>query len=302
MPSIKQIARKVLGKSKGHSSAPASVCSSAPVSILRQRPVAYVGNDTILTETAFGHKIYLDASDASLTPHIIWHGRWEPWVTDFYIRELRAGMTFFDIGANCGFFSLLGAHLVGPDGAVLAIEPQEKLFKLIQKSTFVNGFNSFTKPYQMAVGQNSNVEELAKSDFLAGSASLVGLGTYTDNVEKVQVEPLTEIVRRASEDFGREILPDMMKIDVEGYEEEAWLGARDVFARCGALTVCLEFSPLRYDELGSSPENFLSMIRQDGFDVFLLDHKSKEHPVEGQIETQILSRGGQSDLILRKCA
>src|SRR6187431_1098616 len=67
----------------------------------------YMGNNTLLTETYFGRKIYLDSEDLSLTPHIAYEGRWEPWVTEFFVREVGQGDVFIDIGANCGFFSIL---------------------------------------------------------------------------------------------------------------------------------------------------------------------------------------------------
>ena len=38
-------------------------------------------------------------------------------------RELRPGATFFDIGANVGFVTLIAARLVGPSGRVVAFEP-----------------------------------------------------------------------------------------------------------------------------------------------------------------------------------
>jgi FkbM family methyltransferase len=265
-------------------------------------PVVYLGDRTLLTETWFGRKIYLDAGDVSVTPHIAWDGRWESWVTDFFVREIGAGDVFLDIGANCGFFSMLAAHLVGPEGAVVAIEPQGKLARLVRNSLSVNGFDGYARIYNMAVGETSGEAELAKSDFLSGSASLVGLGQFTDSHETVQVEPISQIVAMAGDALGREILPTFAKMDTEGFEELAWRGARDLFARCDRLTMCMEFSPLRYIELDSSAQNFLSMIREDGFDVFLLTHESREEPVApgSALEQKISEPGTQTDLVLRK--
>ncbi|PYT56961.1 MAG: hypothetical protein DMG35_21155, partial [Acidobacteria bacterium] len=37
-------------------------------------------------------------------------------------RYLLPGMTFYDIGANIGFFSLLAARIIGAQGRVVAFE------------------------------------------------------------------------------------------------------------------------------------------------------------------------------------
>lgn len=41
----------------------------------------------------------------------------------FLERHLRPGDTFLDLGAHIGFYALLAARTVGPDGRVVAVEP-----------------------------------------------------------------------------------------------------------------------------------------------------------------------------------
>lgn len=49
-------------------------------------------------------------------------GTWEPNLSAFLTHRLAAGDTFVDVGANSGWFSTMGATLVGPSGRVVAIE------------------------------------------------------------------------------------------------------------------------------------------------------------------------------------
>ena len=54
----------------------------------------------------------------------IWrNGYFEESVCLYMLSVLREGMTFVDVGAHFGFFTLFGAHLVGKDGKVLSFEP-----------------------------------------------------------------------------------------------------------------------------------------------------------------------------------
>lgn len=50
-------------------------------------------------------------------------GTWEPHLTAWIHQRLTPGATFIDVGANIGYYSLLAAHLVGPTGRVVAVEP-----------------------------------------------------------------------------------------------------------------------------------------------------------------------------------
>ena len=57
-------------------------------------------------------------------------------------QVLGAGGTFVDAGANIGWFSLLGASLVGPTGHVVAIEPNPLNVALLRQSARDNGFDN----------------------------------------------------------------------------------------------------------------------------------------------------------------
>lgn len=52
-----------------------------------------------------------------------WIGQYELPIQNAIARELSEGDTFFDIGANAGFFSLVAAKRVGHRGKVFSFEP-----------------------------------------------------------------------------------------------------------------------------------------------------------------------------------
>ena len=56
-------------------------------------------------------------------------------------RELRPGATFFDIGANVGFVTVLAARLVGPGGRVIAFEPVPQNAAAIRENLALNGID-----------------------------------------------------------------------------------------------------------------------------------------------------------------
>src|SRR5688572_25684309 len=52
-----------------------------------------------------------------------WLGQYELPLQQALKRELKPGDTFFDVGANAGFFTLIAARLVGPTGKCVAFDP-----------------------------------------------------------------------------------------------------------------------------------------------------------------------------------
>jgi len=125
---------------------------------------------------------------------------------------LNPGMTFVDVGANVGQFSLLAARAVGASGRVLSIEPAPETAALLRRSAELNAY------------RHLEVIERAVSD-AAGRATLhlaAGCGMHSlcegakgrDHGEvSVPVLPLDDLL--AERDVDR---VHAIKIDVEGLE------------------------------------------------------------------------------------
>jgi len=71
---------------------------------------------------AHGISLLIDAQKEKF----LWTGLHEPAVQRALAEQLRPGMTFWDVGAHVGFFTVLAARLVGEGGHVHAFEPVEE--------------------------------------------------------------------------------------------------------------------------------------------------------------------------------
>ena len=69
-------------------------------------------------------------------------GSGEPEVQQVLEQHLRAGMTFYDIGANIGLFSLLAARLVGKEGRVVSFEADPEIAARLREHVERNAFGS----------------------------------------------------------------------------------------------------------------------------------------------------------------
>ena len=65
----------------------------------------------------------------------IWRWRYfEEDVCLFMLNFLKKGMTFVDVGAHFGFFTLLGGYLVGSNGQVISFEPTPRTYHNLKKN------------------------------------------------------------------------------------------------------------------------------------------------------------------------
>ncbi|MEX0923202.1 MAG: FkbM family methyltransferase [Rhodovibrionaceae bacterium] len=132
-------------------------------------------------------------------------------------KLIPAGGTVIDVGANIGVHSVFFAKTVGPQGRVLAFEPQRHAFQLLAANAALNGLSNL-RIERAAVGPCGgeihvpDLDPAATSNFGGVSVNAKGDG-----------EPVA-MIALDSLDLGR---CDLIKIDVEGLEIEVLQGARD---------------------------------------------------------------------------
>jgi len=97
---------------------------------------------TVLCRVLGRYKLYVDANDNSLAPHLMLEGYWQYWITAFLCRNLNRGETAYDLEAGYGYYTLLMSELVGPEGRVVALEFNPWLHTLLRRNLALNGRDS----------------------------------------------------------------------------------------------------------------------------------------------------------------
>lgn len=245
-------------------SSPVLFLSALRNTCLRQ-PQTYLGDHTLLTQTIFGHAMYLDSRDIGLTPHLLRQGCWEPDVTRFFLRIVKPGMRVVEVGANVGYYTLLACSLVGSTGRVTAFEANPAAVKLIRRSLLVNGFRDRATIVEMAVTDAPGTVTLHRLDQRQIDSSLFDfsddqLRFADDRVTKVEV-PSTSL----DAFFERDEPIDLIRMDVEGAEPLVFDGIRRILERNLRIKIMLEFNPERIERSGRQPVKFLETIKAIGF-------------------------------------
>jgi FkbM family methyltransferase len=225
---------------------------------LLRRASSWYGRAPVPIAGGLGHLLSISTADLPLDhahAGLIVRGTLEPPVQEALRRLLAPGAVFYDIGANVGFFTILGARLVGPTGRVIAFEPVPACARAVARNIALNGFGH-AEIREQAVGAASGSARL----LVVGEASwshLASTGRHADVRAEIDVEvvAIDELVAA-----GAIPPPDVLKIDTEGAELQAIDGMRATVGRHRPAIVCelhdtnAQFCALM-DELGYAATN-----------------------------------------------
>ena len=204
---------------------------------------------------------------------LMWAGAYERELVDLFKRVLGPGMVALDVGANIGYFSALAAGLVGPTGLVHSFEPAPTCFSQLKRN--LAAF-SWADASPFAVADESGIARfhLSEQPNQTGWGSLLADEKGVMQETGVQVVTLDQWVRQQG---IRRI--DFIKMDVEGAEYRALLGATELLQKCRPLIVAeLNSACLARD--GRTPEDILGLLRSTGYETFAFNDGVLAMPVE----------------------
>lgn len=140
----------------------------------------------------------------------LWLGTYEPWVQDALSSVLRPGMTVWDVGAHIGYHSLL-MHRLTNGGPLVAFEPHPDNRSRLQHHLDLNGASGVVV-LPFAVGAEAGTAYLNTIEGNYATAHFSEIG------EECRVVTLDSVLEKQP-------APNLVKMDIEGGEEEALSGA-----------------------------------------------------------------------------
>ena len=172
-----------------------------------------------------------------------------------FIGLAGSARTFIDVGAWKGLFSLIFCLLDAGKRAV-AYEPSSSGIHAMSALGDLNGCASriVLRPVGVGVASGRASAHIDPSGIVtvaAGAAS----GHAIDDLEIVSLD---DEVRSSG------VAPDLLKIDVEGYEYEVLVGAR-VLLRERKPAICLELHLDLLERRGQSPIDVLGELQSHGY-------------------------------------
>lgn len=203
---------------------------------------AYLGDYTAIARVLGRYKLYIDTRDRGFGSHLLLDGFWEIWLTQFCARNVKAGMTAIDVGANFGYYSVLLAELVGETGRLVAIEPNPHAADFLRRSIELNGFAQRSRIEQAVLGNSgASSATLFIRDHEPKNSAVVlpGFDAWQHNGYLLEIPATT--VDALCHRLDR---VDFIKIDAEGAEENIFAAMDETIRRHKPMIV-VEFNAAR---------------------------------------------------------
>lgn len=235
--------------------------------LLRPWPLRQITNWTIRQllpkQIQFGEAIVVLNPHDPVVSGALHFGVYEKAETRFFESACRGGMTFLDVGANIGYYTALAARAVGPNGKVVALEPDPESYSYLEKTIDANSAGN-VKSFRVAASDAPANLPLFISKDNRGDNRLYASADKRSQVE-VEARPIDELLTE-----NNISTVDLIKIDVQGYEPKVIAGLSKTIARSPNLTILTEFWPKGITEAGGEAKMFLDDLRKLGLTLYEL--------------------------------
>lgn len=179
-------------------------------------------------------------------------------LTFFLLKYLKPGMTFLDVGAHIGYFSMLASFLVGPNGQVHAFEVTPRTYKMLVtnvshlKNVRTNLIAIWSKARVINFRDYGPIYAACNS-FMEGKIAPKILKRLQLHIWKAKAISLDEYCLKNN------IKPDFIKIDAESAEYEIIKGM---------VKTIKKYSPIISMEIGDKD---FSMVKGSRESIKLLE-------------------------------
>jgi FkbM family methyltransferase len=228
----------------------------------------------MVTKIFSGLKMYLDPRDVAVVPHLALDSIWEHRITAAWLAVVKPDDTVLDVGSNFGYFGALAAQKSDKKKSkVVHFEANPHLIPYIHKTLNVNWLNEQSVVENLGVGEKEGTLTLRiLKDYLGSSSVLplehtakyMGTKMPLETAEEVKVKATT-LDKYCKDNKIKTV--DLIKMDIEGYEDKAYAGMRDIVKNSPNLTFFIEFTKDSYDD----PKGFYDQMLKDFGNVYVID-------------------------------
>lgn len=189
------------------------------------------------------------------------------WVEKVLKKQSETSV-FYDIGANIGYYTLLGSSLAKK---VFAFEPTKSVRSILKINLRINSVKN-TRVFGFALSDsdgttNFNIYSSSGNNSIFNRKIPKGHELKLKKTQKISVKQLDGFFEK-----NRMEAPTLIKIDVEGAELMVLSGASNLIRESKPVIIC-EYSKATSNDAGYNREELLNFLLSAGYKVFGLSAK-----------------------------
>jgi FkbM family methyltransferase len=220
-----------------------------------------------------GFSFFISADDPGPISSVMrtWRN-WEPLETACIKRLLQPGNVFVDIGAHTGYYTVLGARIVGRLGQVVAIEPDLVNLAILRKNVSELPHPEIVNIVESATGERNEPVFLYRSPTNFGDHRIFTLAAgdilYDRGLKRCTAVPVA--CRRMEDILATTPRIDLVKNDAQGLELAALQSMRTLLERDHPIIIN-EFWPYGLRHAGYDPLEMGRYLLELGYNLYQLD-------------------------------
>lgn len=182
-------------------------------------------------------------------------------------QVVHQGDVVWDVGANVGAYTTLFCKWVGPTGQVFAFEPNPKALAEIRRSLSECAWLTLM---EIALGSSDGTASFV-TDPLYSVRSHLQIGNSPESSNEVVIPVKVSTGDAVCARTGR--VPNVIKLDVEGFEDDVLLGLKSTLSSPSLRAVLAEvhFQALQDRGRLTAPVEIEKLLRANGFKLKWVD-------------------------------
>jgi FkbM family methyltransferase len=201
-------------------------------------------------------------SNDAIANHLKSGRPWEPHFREI-IKLINTGDYVVDAGANFGYNAVMMGKKLGPDGVLIAFEPQKIIYQQLNGNIILNNiFNSYT--FNTALSNKSGEE--IHMNVVNYNSEWVNIGDTSvgHGGEKVSTLALDDLELLSNFNF--------LKLDVQGYELFVLEGGINVIRKFMPY-IFIEVEPHQLDKFHKQEIDIFNFLKNIGYEVYNINNE-----------------------------
>lgn len=203
---------------------------------------------------------------------------------EFLKNNIHPGQSVLDVGAFLGIYAVLVGRWVGTNGTVVCFEPTKANLPIIKRHLQFNGMTERVKVVEAAVGDRPG-----SANFLQYAEPYMNkIGESSDTSEystisTVRVVTLDDVCAEL------DIVPDWIRLDVQGLEFDVLKGARKLIeSGRGRLRIVVEIHSQFWPEMNFSREEAVARLNELGLRARSIDPTIDPFAPDNHVELEYI--------------
>jgi FkbM family methyltransferase len=198
-----------------------------------------------------------------MSHRIFFFGEYDAEMSSVISHHVWEGQTAWDVGAERGWFTLLFASIVGPSGKVHAFEALPMSADRLEANIKLNGFNNVRVNRVAVARERGTTWFRPPGPWYPFERNHSGVGYVAAGEQTDTIQVPTTSLDEYAESAGVKDLA-FIKLDIEGSELDALVGAQSVIGRWRPI-LAVEYSSAAAGRTGSSIAELDRLLADYGY-------------------------------------